>query len=266
MHPLSLFSIILYFLPTIIVLIRKHPRAISIALLNFFLGWTFVAWIIALVWSLAGVNFRKIKDTLIHNEKEINSQKHACKCYMEQLTAGEQRVADTLARELSFKDYFLFNNIILHSKNTASSQIDHIVVSKFGVFVIENKDYSGWIFGSEQQASWTQTFQNGEKFSFQNPLRQNYSHLAALKELIPALQNYFYSVVVFSGDAEIKTSMPPNVLLHTNLVTYIENFKEERLSEDDVQMIIGKLSYACQTINISVEEHVANIRLKKKTA
>jgi threonine/homoserine/homoserine lactone efflux protein len=44
---------ILYFLPTIIAFIRKKTNAVSILLLNLFLGWTLVGWVIALVWSTA---------------------------------------------------------------------------------------------------------------------------------------------------------------------------------------------------------------------
>lgn len=42
----------LYFLPTIIALIRRQPNALAIFLLNFFLGWSFIGWVVALVWSV----------------------------------------------------------------------------------------------------------------------------------------------------------------------------------------------------------------------
>ena len=45
----------LYWLPTIIALVRHAPSAPGIALLNFFLGWTVIGWIMSLVWSLAAV-------------------------------------------------------------------------------------------------------------------------------------------------------------------------------------------------------------------
>lgn len=44
-------SLALYFLPTIIALLRGHRNALAIFLLNFFLGWTFIGWVVALVWS-----------------------------------------------------------------------------------------------------------------------------------------------------------------------------------------------------------------------
>jgi len=41
----------LYFLPAIIALHRQHPQQVPILLLNLFLGWTFLGWIAALIWS-----------------------------------------------------------------------------------------------------------------------------------------------------------------------------------------------------------------------
>lgn len=41
------------------------------------------------------------------------------------------------------------------------TQVDHVVVSPYGIFVIETKNYTGWIYGSEHQAKWTQTFGSG---------------------------------------------------------------------------------------------------------
>jgi len=48
-----------YFLPTIVAIIRDHPRALPICLFNFFLGWTLLGWIGALIWSLA-INRREV--------------------------------------------------------------------------------------------------------------------------------------------------------------------------------------------------------------
>ena len=96
----------IYFVPSIISITNKHPSAIFIVPLNLFLGWTVVGWIVALVWSVKGGNNEVRTYPLKHNIAKINSMKHACKCYMEMLTPGEQRVAIMLARELSFKDYF----------------------------------------------------------------------------------------------------------------------------------------------------------------
>ncbi len=44
--------IAIHFLPTIIALVRHHPKTVAIVLINVFLGWTLIGWVVALVWSL----------------------------------------------------------------------------------------------------------------------------------------------------------------------------------------------------------------------
>ena len=70
-----------------------------------------------------------------------------------------------------------FNNVTINANN-GTTQIDQIIVSKFGIFVIEVKNLKGWIFGDEKTAKWTQVLY-GKKYQFQNPLRQNFRHTKA---------------------------------------------------------------------------------------
>lgn len=68
---------------------------------------------------------------------------------------GEMTV-DYLLSKLD-KDYYLYaNNILLPLKNGGTTQIDHLVLSCYGIFVIETKNYQGFIFGDEVQDYWTQ--------------------------------------------------------------------------------------------------------------
>jgi len=63
------------------------------------------------------------------------------------------------------EEYHLLNNVTLEITQ-GTTQIDHIIISPYGVFVIETKNKSGWIYGSERQKNWTQTFPTGDKYSF----------------------------------------------------------------------------------------------------
>jgi hypothetical protein len=67
--------------------------------------------------------------------------------------------------------------------NTNTTQIDHIVVSDFGIFCIETKSHSGWIFGHAKQQHWTQVIYRYKK-KFYNPLRQNYAHIKAIEAIV----------------------------------------------------------------------------------
>lgn len=194
---------------------------------------------------------------------KINSEKHGCKCYMDGLTDGEQEIAHILAEGLSYKDYFIFNNLTIPSDHNGSSQIDHLVVSKFGIFVIESKDYKGWIFGNKDQEHWTQSLPGGNnKFQFQNPIRQNWSHIMSLKALFPSVhENAFQSIVVFTDSCEFKTDPIENVVHSEDIVGCIQKHTEPRLSEENLHLILGKLLYVCQTADISHEQHLENLHV-----
>lgn len=50
---MEIIIILLYIIPTIVALIRKHSNTASIILTNLLLGWTFLGWVVALIWSFS---------------------------------------------------------------------------------------------------------------------------------------------------------------------------------------------------------------------
>ncbi len=89
---------------------------------------------------------------------------------------AEQQLARHLVEALS-EGYRHYHNIILKTEQGDLTEIDHLITSPYGIFVIEVKNYKGWIFGAEHQAHWVQQHFK-RKHQFQNPLRQNYKHTA----------------------------------------------------------------------------------------
>lgn len=191
---------------------------------------------------------------------KVHKNGHGHRCYIEGLNHSERRIVRLLANNLDHNEYFIFNNIILPSKVTETTQIDHIVVSKYGVFIIETKEYSGWIFVHPNRKEWTQTFSRGSKFPMNNPIWQNYGHVLAMKEQLSFLGNRFFNVVVFSGDCKLKNDKPENVLYEEELVDFIKSKKEVKLKEVELLVVIGKLSMLCQVTDITEDEHVQNLR------
>jgi Superinfection immunity protein len=57
-HPFALFlpffgfGFVMYFLPSLIALARNKRDITAIVLLNFFLGWTMIGWVVALIWAV----------------------------------------------------------------------------------------------------------------------------------------------------------------------------------------------------------------------
>lgn len=151
---------------------------------------------------------------------------------------GEAQGALAQLLLLDDKVYRSINNVTIPTV-TGTTQIDHVVVSRYGVFVIEAKNMTGWIFGSEHDKQWTQSI-FGKKHRFQNPLHQNYRHTKALSEFLGIGHEKFHSLVMFWGDAEIKTQMPVNVITR-GYATYIRSKQDVVFDEPEVEQIVEAL-------------------------
>ncbi|RJG35890.1 nuclease-related domain-containing protein [Motilimonas pumila] len=143
---------------------------------------------------------------------------------------GEFLVNRLLSKLPEF-DYTLIKDVTLPT-NDGTTQVDHIVVSRYGIFVVETKNMKGWIFGSVRQKQWTQKiYRHSSKF--QNPLHQNYKHIKALETLLGCSEEHLHSVIVFIGDSTFKTEMPPNVTYARGSIRYIKQFNDVVFSDND---------------------------------
>ncbi len=175
---------------------------------------------------------------------------------------GEALVCRELQANFSGPDFHLLNHITLKIKD-GTTQIDHILVSRFGVFVIETKDYKGWIFANAKHATWTQVLYR-VKFKFQNPIFQNMRHVRAVEELLEFLPSQaIKSAVVFTGSAEFKTDMPSGVYTLSGLINHLKSATEEVMSLNRVQFCVGRLETARLAITGQTDlEHVKSLQRK----
>jgi len=123
---------------------------------------------------------------------------------------GEFKVNVGISRHLDRNVYRLIKNVTL-SVGGGTTQIDHLVVSPYGIFVIETKNITGWIFGRPSQPEWTQVFYRFKK-RFQNPLVQNNRHVELIRDLLGLDHDQVHNVVVFVGACTFKTPMPPEIV------------------------------------------------------
>ena len=106
-----------------------------------------------------------------------------------------------------------------------STEIDIVYISQSGIFVIEVKNYGGWIFGNEKSKNWMVIhFQN--RYSFYNPIKQNRIHIDCLKKLINRKVNY-HNIVVFSNRCEFKELTVTSKDVH--VINYIDLYLRENL-------------------------------------
>jgi hypothetical protein len=154
-------------------------------------------------------------------------------------------------------EYIRFHDVIVPAPN-GTTQIDHLLISPFGIFVIETKNINGWIFGNEKSKQWTQSLY-GKKYKFQNPLHQNYLHTKALASYLNIDHDKIHSVVFFIGDnTKLKTDLPKNVMTH-GLSAYIKSFKNIAFSASELVYFEQKIS-EMKELNISTKEHVENLK------
>jgi hypothetical protein len=172
---------------------------------------------------------------------------------------GEALVSRALLSRFGPPDYHLMNHVTLRMED-GTTQIDHILVSRFGVFVIETKDHSGWLFGRATDANWTQVLCR-RKSTFQNPIFQNARHVRAVQELLDFLPpEAVKSVVVFSGDAEFKTEVPQGVMSIDQLIEYLRQQSDVVMSTNRLQFCVGRLETARLAISRATDvEHAESL-------
>lgn len=178
---------------------------------------------------------------------------------------GEATINFWARRLLDQNVYHLLPNVMLPTED-GTTQIDHLIVSRYGVFVVETKTYKGWIYGDEREPQWTQViFRRKERF--QNPLRQNYKHTKTLAERTGLPDAYFKSLVVFVGDCTFKTPMPSNVVRIRDFVRYIKSFQTPIIRDNQVSEILSLINRCAATVsNAQKARHVTNLRRGKLPA
>lgn len=124
--------------------------------------------------------------------------------------AGEQAVSTKLSDlSLMHPGYTVFNNVLLPGRDDTLTQIDHLVLSKFGIFIIETKHYSGKVTCEPYEENWTVRYPSGHDFSLYNPLRQNFGHKVAVMNFVapvvnrPGFMQALFDYVCFSGTADL---------------------------------------------------------------
>ena len=173
---------------------------------------------------------------------------------------GEHRVAHILGR-LPKDRYQVINDLLLRTSSGSTTQIDHVVISQYGIFVIETKFYKGWIYGGENSEFWTQNIY-GNKYTLRNPILQNAGHVRALRQLLKDYGDIpFIPIVAFSRQATLGVSSGTPVIYWNQIRKVIGQFKEKRIAPDAVTGIYNKLIESnIPDSKESRREHIRNVR------
>jgi uncharacterized integral membrane protein len=167
---------------------------------------------------------------------------------------GESAVINTLDKCLTDNDVLL-NNIMFRDKNV-TYQIDHLVVSIYGLCFIETKNFSGRLYCNLNHQYWTQVLAFGNrKEKVFNPILQSKLHQKHLMNLLKLKYGYDYIVAVNNDLDLIKNNCKEKVFFYKELPQYFQNRKKIYFRKEEVTKIVKKIEYIVQKDNISSEEH-----------
>ncbi|MDJ0304561.1 MULTISPECIES: nuclease-related domain-containing protein [Dehalobacter] len=155
--------------------------------------------------------------------------------------------------------YKVFNDLLVLNQKSLSgySQIDHVLVSPYGIFVIETKNYFGNIYGVKNNEKWNCVGYNKE-YKFYNPLWQNFGHIQALKLLLKDYANLsYYSIVTFTRrcclfvDSELKNiALNELVIFDTDLSDFIER-KIKYISRNILVLNELQIKRICEILSLA---------------
>ncbi|MGL5382204.1 MAG: NERD domain-containing protein [Culicoidibacterales bacterium] len=176
---------------------------------------------------------------------------------------GEWRARKELAKLP--QGYQVLHDLMIEV-NDKMTQIDHVVIAKTGIFIIETKCFTGTIYGKARQKKWTQYYSRNRKYQFQNPLHQNYGHLKQLSDLLEQAETDFIPLVVFNNSIKLKVDDESQVFRREEMNEAIQSYTAEKFTNDECQTIITKLKAANIQSLSNKRKHKAKIQQNLKRA
>lgn len=178
---------------------------------------------------------------------------------------GERKVSSYL-EDLPYEDYQVFNDILIRD-GSYTTQIDHIIISHFGVFVIETKNIHGKVYGSYHSEYWKQYLPDSgyKRFGFtqehklRNPLWQNKGHIKSLRRLVFGNDVPVHGIVAFPNDTDLHVDCEREILKMWDIVSYIKLFEDDVLSAEQMSFYRRRLLEVISTSESDRLDHIDNI-------
>lgn len=169
---------------------------------------------------------------------------------------GEHKASNAAGKALAGHNAISMCDVYLPWPDGRTAQIDQIIIADSGIYVLEVKNYKGWIFGNERNQYWTQILTTGIrgesiKNRLYNPIKQNATHISCIRRNIRDYTVLIHSVIVFSDESEFKDvtyySSDVYVVYQSRLKSTlrdIDNQYKGILSDEDIERISAKLTMA----------------------
>lgn len=165
----------------------------------------------------------------------------------------------TVLTQLNPKLYKVYNDLLLEYKGY-TFQIDHLVVSRMGIFIIETKNYNAILKGSEFQTNWTHiTYKS--KHQVYNPILQNHKHIESCCQLLNLDKSKFINLIALVGEA--KLDFVPQTCTFVNqydILDTIKSYREPLIQLEEIKPIFKTLEQAKREGSTAREEHINKIK------
>ena len=173
--------------------------------------------------------------------------------------AGEWHVRKEL-NKLPKDRYRVFNDVMIEVEGI-THQIDHIVTSETGIFVIETKHRHGLYTGSKYEKKWIGRSKKKGDFVVPNPIHQNYGHIMSLMKILNVDKSCFINLVCFTADITIKLDYNENLVAWNDLVSKILSYQDKTVvNVDNINHIIEENNITSRRLR---REHVKTLKNKK---
>lgn len=164
---------------------------------------------------------------------------------------GEQIIEDNIRKNIDIYHKIIKNVILI--KEGKKTEVDIILITCTGIFVIESKNFSGYIYGNNKHRKWTQVLTSDKHNIFENPIIQNQYHIDFISSNLNLDQSYFYSYVVFGDNSKLQnitidSTMTKNIKVINNS-DLIENLlldmhvEDIKLSHEQIDKLYIDLKY-----------------------
>ena len=183
---------------------------------------------------------------------------------------GEKRVSSFL-EDLDCEDYRVFNDLLIRD-GKYTTQVDHIIVSRYGVFVLETKNVHGKVYGGGNTEFWKQylpdvgykRFGFTQEHQLRNPIWQNEGHIKTLLRLVFGNEVPIYGIVVFPNDTDLMITAEKPVLHMWEVVPFIKQYHNVVLSSDQLFFYRGRLLEVISTSESDRKVHLDNVYHNKE--
>ncbi|EFR0233310.1 NERD domain-containing protein [Salmonella enterica] len=120
---------------------------------------------------------------------------------------AERRTARQIETHLPDDAEGLLSDLTLSVSTTGTTQIDHVLIASHGLYVIEQKNYAGKLYGKLEESHWRKWKSSGT-LKLQNPFRQNYGHIRAIQSTLRASELECINVVIINGPCKFEGEKP----------------------------------------------------------